>query len=187
VLVIDEKDIAKLLRRRGALSALVTAGGIFAFLLIQQFLSQLIALGRGRYSGYPANEVATAWATSLAWAFAGPFAFAIGVFLCLWQVAPISPKLRLGHVVTRAALASILGIVVYWLVRFGIEFVGYAISLRSAYTPDMVGQDALDVLWSALSTLLSLLPLVVLGAILQWGWLQRHPPKHPVGGTLDEV
>jgi hypothetical protein len=115
---------------------------------------------------------------------------AIGVFLCFWQVAPIAPQLRLAHVVTQELLAALAGAALlfafavgYWSVVQLFGDVGFRVGDWIA----PLGPSALAILFRALSTLIAVVSLVVLGAVLLSGWLQRHPLGYQVRGTLDEV
>ena len=182
--MIDEKDIAKALQRPGALPALLTAGGILAFLLVQGFLVSLFAaLTLTGQTGSP-DTVGVLWARQLGQSLAGPVPIAIGVFVTFWQIAPIAPVLRLAHVVTRALLAATIGAGLLWLASF--------LWLRAAIGHPRrrilrARRLALGLLLTSSSALVTVIPVVVLGAVLLWGWLQRHPPKRAVKGTLDEV
>jgi hypothetical protein len=178
-----EKEIVKALKRPGALPAFLTAVGILAFLLVQGFLLSLFeALNMIGQMG-SADIVGILWARQLGQSLAGPLPFALGVFVAFWQVAPIAPVLRLAHVVTRALLAALLGAVVLWM----LSFLWFSVTAVSGQGFSGLGGLALALLWSSLSALVAALPAVVLGAVLLWGWLQRHPPKEAVAGTLDEV
>lgn len=188
--MIDERDVAKALQRPGALPAFLTALGVFAFLLAQNVAGRLIRSARNAFYGadFPNSDLASIWGSEFALALGVPLFFSIGVFLCLWQVAPVAGGLRLAHVVTRAALAATVGAVCAWIYRFfgGLILVATTPELR--FDPaENLGGVAFDALMDSLGTLVSLLPLVVLGAVFLWGWLQRHPPKAAPRGTLDEV
>jgi hypothetical protein len=188
--MIDEKDVAKALQRPGALPALLTSLGVFGFLLVQNVAYRLIRSGRDAFydNQLPGPDFGSIWATELALALGIPLVFAIGVFLCLWQVAPIAANLRLAHVVTRAALAAALGAACVWVLRFlvGLVYVATTPELRRDVA-ESLGGVTFDAFMDSLGNLVGLLPLVVLGAVFLWGWLQRHPPKQRLAGTLDEV
>jgi hypothetical protein len=187
--MVDEKDVVKALRRPGALPALLTSLGVFGFLLVQNVANGLIRAARdAAYGGdLPGPDVGSIWAAELALAFGGPLFFAIGVFVCLWQVAPIVAELRLAHVVTRALLASTVGAACVWVLKFFAGLIQIAVDPLLRRFPEVVGGLAFDALMDSLGTLVGLLPLVVLAAVLLWGWLQRHPPTQRVRGALDEV
>jgi hypothetical protein len=186
--MIEEKDIAKALQRPGALPALLTALGVLAFLVTQNVAFRLIGSARTAvYGGSLGTDLGTAWATEFASLFGGPLFFAAGVFLCLWQVAPIAPNLRLAHVVTRALLATAIGAACYWIFEFFAGLIFMAVNGLWEQVGDVFGGVAFDALMDALGALVGWLPLVILGAVFLWGWLQRHPPKNAVKGTLDEV
>lgn len=184
-----DRELAKALQRSGAVPAFLTSLGVFSFLLAQSFISRLIRTAQTlTYGGEFADEtLESIWAAELALALGGPLFFAIGVFLCLWQLAPIAGGLRLAHVVTRAVLAATVGAACLWVFRFFAGFIHIATTPELRAHPETIGGAAFDALMDSLITLVGLLPLVVLGAVFLWGWLQRHPPKQVSKGTLDEV
>jgi hypothetical protein len=120
---------------------------------------------------------------------AGPLPFAIGVFLSFWQLAPIAPKLRLAHVVTRSLLATLIGGVLLWAVFVVAQAIADLVAPTGGvlHAFDGFGQDMLIALLRSLSALVGYLPSVALAGILLWGWLQRHPHAKRVHGMLDEV
>lgn len=197
----DMRDrVAKTIGRRGFTPALITAAGVFAALLvysaIQAILSSISATAFAFDPAVP-GFLGTIWSAQLLGSLTSSLPFAVGVFLALWQVAPIGPELRLGHVVTRSLLAALAGtacviIVVVVLSVVG-SIAGAGASWFGASFPDL--GSALDGLWftilngvlSAIQALVEYAATVVLAGVLLWGWLQRHPPEHHVGGSLDEV
>ncbi|MEO5535291.1 MAG: hypothetical protein ABIR17_09195 [Pseudolysinimonas sp.] len=186
-----EQDVARVLKRRGALPALMTAVGIFVALIVLGFLgatfSSLAVIADpvvdGRFFG-------SIWSTQLVGSLAGPLPIALGVFLCFWQIAPIAASLRLGHVVTRAVLAATVGALLLFVVTLAYALAVWGIEVAGSMlgSTDTSGPTSPAVLaFRSLSVLVNVLPVVVLGAILLWGWLQRHPLDYKVSGTLDEV
>lgn len=174
-------DLARALRRPGVGPALVTALGILVALVVLGFLTATLgALSTTVQADLGPAFFAAIWGSQLGWALAGPLPIAAGVFVCFWQVAPIAPTLRLAHVVTRALLAGLAGVLLLFVLGLLVSFVAGL----------LVGEPAvpvLPVLFQSLATFVQVLPVLVLGAVLLWGWLQRHPPKVRVRGTLDEV
>jgi hypothetical protein len=177
------ETVARVIRRRGVVPALLTAVGILAYLVVSDFLSAVISsalfVGTGASADLGALWVASAVAT-----ISSRLPFALGVFLAFWQIAPIAASLRLAHVVTRAVLAAVVGAVLSFAVAVAV------LLLRALVAGDLVGatgSSVLGLVGTTLGLVLTLAPLVVLGAILLWGWLQRHPRDYEVRGTLDEV
>jgi hypothetical protein len=121
----------------------------------------------------------------------GPLPFAVGLFLCLWQVAPIAPALRLAHVVTRSVLAALFGGILMWLVLWISQLVVDALPSAPQFQGSIVfgklEPDAIQALFRSLALTVGYLPVAVLAGILLWGWLQRHPLDKTVHGALDEV
>jgi hypothetical protein len=184
------QTLTKAITRPGAGPALLAAGGVFAALLTLDFLHGLLRTASllTQTSGDYLGEV---WLAQLVGSVTGPLPFAIGIFLSLWQIAPIAPQLRLAHVVTRSLLATVLAVIVLWLVAFVPELVGELLTQSVYADPGAVlsqlGGDAVTAVIVSLSTAVTDLPVALLGGILLWGWLQRHPSSTPARGALDEV
>jgi hypothetical protein len=191
---VTERDLAKAIQRPGALPPFLTAVGIFAALVVLAFFgATLSALSVATQTDFPAEFFLQIWASQLVWGLAGPLPIALGAFLCFWQIAPIAPSLRLAHVVTRAILAGLAGTlllflvgIVWWLITQLLAF-GGGFSGTGIYNVVPVGPGPLSLLFQSLATFVQVVPVLVLGAVLLWGWLQRHPPKEAPTGTLDEV
>ena len=190
----SERDLAKALQRPGALPPFLTALGIFVALVVLGFLgATLNALSTTVQADYPGDFFLQLWAAQLVWGLAGPLPIALGAFVCFWQIAPIAPNLRLAHVITRAVLAGLAGTLLLFLLGLLFGFLLWLLALAGiADRGDFFGVAGpgvgiLPLLFQSLATFLQVLPVLVLGAVLLWGWLQRHPPKQRVAGTLDEV
>ena len=115
--------------------------------------------------------------------------FTVGYFLALWVVAPITEQLGIGHVVTRAVLATGIGATL-WFVVLGLTGVVTAVSATSdvlgiAASPGLIGAQLGYALQQALTGLVVLLPLGVLGGVLQWVWRTAHPAPHHIEGLID--
>lgn len=191
--MVDERDIAKVLRRPGVRPALITAAGIFAALIVIGALSSTLGSLGLLVSGYSdGSDFGILWAAQLAGSVTGPLPIAIGVFLCFWQIAPIAANLRLAHVVTRSLLAALVGGLVLFVLTVAYLLLLWLFTATTLFgtgdplvgsLPGPIGM----VFFQSLATVVTEVPVVVLGGILLWGWLQRHPRDHPVKGTLDEV
>jgi hypothetical protein len=189
-----ERDLAKAIQRPGALPPFLTALGIFAALVVLAFLgATLSALSVATQTDFPADFFLQIWASQLVWGLAGPLPIALGAFLCFWQIAPIAPNLRLAHVVTRAILAGLAGTLLlflvglaWWLITQLLAF-GGGISGTGLYDLVPLGPGPLSLLFQSLATFVQVVPVLVLGAVLLWGWLQRNRPTASVSGVLDEV
>lgn len=186
------QTITKAITRPGFVPAFLAGLGVFVLLLaigfVQTLLSTLRVIAQEPSGG---DFVGQVWSGQLIESLTGPLPFAVGVFLCVWQLAPIAPSLRLAHVVTRSILAALLGGAVMWVVLV-VEQVLLDVSRAPfSFHADQVfgtlGTDALSSLFGALGAAVGYLPVVALAAIVLWGWLQRHPLDTPVSGALDEV
>jgi hypothetical protein len=189
-----ERDLATAIQRPGALPPFLTALGIFLALVVLGFLgATLAALAVTAQAEYPTEFFLRIWAAQLGWGLAGPLPIALGAFLCFWQIAPIAPNLRLAHVVTRAVLAGLAGTLLLFLASLAFAFVIWALSISRLLGPGehfgtgASGIGVLPVLFQSLATFVQVLPVLVLGAVLLWGWLQRNRPTASVSGVLDEV
>ena len=190
----SERDLAKALQRPGALPPFLTALGIFVALVVLGFLgATLNALSTTVQADIPAEFFLQLWAAQLVGGLAGPLPIALGAFVCFWQIAPIAPNLRLAHVVTRAVLAGLAGTLLLFLLGLLFGFLLWVLALGGLVDRgDFFGSAGpavgiLPLLFQSLATFLQVLPVLVLGAVLLWGWLRRHPPTQRVAGTLDEV
>ena len=186
------ETITKAMKRPGVLPAFVAGLGVFVALLaiglLQALFSTLAVIATASIAQDYLGQI---WFGQFLNSLTGPLPFAIGVFLCLWQVAPIAPALRLAHVVTRSILAALLGGAVMWIVLWIAQVIAdvssFAPEFQGAIAFGKLGPDALQALFRALAVTAGYLPIAVLAGILLWGWLQRHPLATPVHGTLDEV
>ena len=66
----------------------------------------------------PAPTSALILPATLPIALGASLPFALGVFIAFWQIAPVSPQLRMAHVVTRALLAAVIGAVATFVIAF---------------------------------------------------------------------
>jgi len=186
------ETITKAMKRPGAAPAALAGLGVLLVLLIIGFLQGLFTtLGVAATSTIDGGYFGQLWTAQLVGLATGPLPFAVGVFLGLWQVAPIAPTLRLAHVVTRSVLAALLGgavmWIVFWVAQLVVEVAGFAREFQGAVLFGKLGPDAIGAAFRALSVTTGYLPIAVLAGILLWGWLQRHPLDKPVHGALDEV
>ena len=186
------ETITKAMARPGVVPAFLTGLGVFVALLVIGFLQALFSTLSVLASASAGQTfVGSLWFAQVTSSLTGPLPFAIGVFLCLWQVAPIAPALRLAHVVTRSILAALVGAalmwIVFWVIHVITDAAGTAAEFQGAIVFGKLGPDALDAAFQALGVTVGYLPVTVLAGILLWGWLQRHPLAKPVHGTLDEV
>jgi hypothetical protein len=189
-----ERDLAKAIQRPGALPPFLAALGIFAALVVLAFFSATFsALSVATQTDFPTEFFLQIWTSQLVWGLAGPLPIALGAFLCFWQIAPIAPNLRLAHVVTRAVLAGLAGTLLlflvglaWWLITQLLAF-GAGLSATGLYELTPLGPGPLSLLFQSLATFVQVLPVLVLGAVLLWGWLQRNRPTASVSGVLDEV
>jgi hypothetical protein len=166
-------SVKQLLRRRGAVVALVTSLLVGASFLAGEAINiglRSLVLGASVWEVFPDRAIATA------------VPFTVGVFLCLWLLLPVAAELELRFVVTRALGAALFGTVLVFVVRSLLQIVTLAGQLNIvAALGQLLGGQAIDgarffVLYA---------PVVTLFAIFQWNWLKHHPAKFEVAGILD--
>ncbi|HOT33717.1 MAG TPA: hypothetical protein PLW15_04615, partial [Rhodoglobus sp.] len=124
-----EISVKRMLRTRGALVAAITALAVGLTLVAGHLLLTVIAMEPFDRAGY-------VLLTSV-------LPFTIGYFLALWVVAPITEQLGIGHVITRAVLATGIGATL-WFVVLGLTGVVTAVSATSdvlgiAASPGLIG------------------------------------------------
>ena len=197
--------IAKLAKRRGRLPALVAALGLAGLLMAQRLLSGLISWLE--ITGLIAMQNSGAsLETGLYGLSSGAFdpglrdllffvlPFALGVFISLWLLAPVSHELELRFVLTRAGLAAVAGSLGYLVAGLVLALLGWlgvdegvfqSVGL-TADTSALV-QGLFRALASAVQTFISLTPAVMLVVVLLWIWLRDHPREYDVSGLIDEV
>ena len=181
---------------RSAAVASAIAFGTAAVLVVQelvQFMTSLVVnfvYSAGLYDLTP-NLGAAALQTLV------PVAVLVaGVFLSFWRVAPVTADMPVLRVVWRSVLAAAIGVAltlfgaVLWLLVFSIPFEGSYFG-NSFPMPGIDGSAVAQVLFhataNAVTTFVTVSPLVVLAGVLAWIWLARHPREHQVSGRPDEV
>lgn len=193
----DLGDVAvTALTRPGVGSALLAALGVYIVLVARSILGTVVfVVTDPAYSQDVGSYVGLFMRGALPTVLGASLPFAIGVFIAFWQLAPVSPQLRMAHVVTRALLAALIGagatLVVGFVVAVVLNFTQADPGLVLDGGPDGVARNLLDALHSVLPSTLNILidgvVVVPLAALLLWGWQQSHPPKTAAKGALDEV
>src|ERR1700712_3647930 len=137
--------LSKAIARPGVAPAFFAGLGVFATLLVIAFVQALFSTLSLLTQSPGGDFLGQLWLAQLSGSLSGPLPFAIGVFLCFWQLAPIAPVLRLAHVVTRSILAAVAGAAVIFVV-FLISIVIVEISsgpFQGGEFLDRLGQNAL--------------------------------------------
>jgi hypothetical protein len=179
-------EIAK---RRGRLPALIAASAILVWFVLTNVIASLAStvFYAGGFAGFfPA--LLSVFLTSVP--------LALGVFVSLWAIAPISDELGLPFVLTRAALAAACGVVLADVVTIVLAFFGSLSATGSVFgnsfpIPSFNGgtfvSTLLGTLAYAIPYFLSTLPIVVLACVFLWLWLRDHPREYAVAGIIDDV
>lgn len=185
--------VLRLVRRRGAMPALVTALGVAAFMVAAVFVQNLVMLlgviGQDLEFDVPAMILGGFGD----WVLLTALPFGLGFFVALWLVAPIAEVLEVRHVIARSVLAVGIGATLVFLVRAIVGTIRVVVFDRPIFSNSF---PQLDFLGSVPSILLSslqgsivqfvtLLPLGVLGGILLWLWRQKHPAQYEIAGLID--
>jgi len=175
----------QLVRRHGAFAAAVTAlatGTAMVALALAQTLVVVMGLLQ-----YPDQNSPQLWSSTLGSAALVAIPFAVGFFVSLWIVAPIAEELRIGHVITRAVLATGIASTVVFVVLALIAIGGAVRGLPLGFDGGSAVDGLMRSLQSALGTFVSNLPLSVLAGVLLWVWRKDNPPRKPLSGLIDEV
>jgi hypothetical protein len=193
----DLGDVAVIaLTRPGVGSALLAALGVYVVLAARSILSTVVFVVTDSAYGQDAGTyLGLILGATVPTALGASLPFALGVFIAFWQIAPVSPQLRMAHVVTRALLAAVIAtaatFVLAFLVAVVLNFTQTDPALVLNGGPDAFARNLLDALRSVLPGTLNILidglVVVPLAALLLWGWQQSHPPKTAPKGALDEV
>lgn len=178
--------------RRLAIPAAWAAGGVLAVLLVQVILRNLVLTVAAVGASNP-GQFGALWVGQFQQLFLVSLPFALGVFVAFWLLAPIEsgttlPRLALRSLVavgvgTLAAIAVSVLMVLFGSL-FGFNFFG-------ASFPDLGGP--LRLVWysvvgsvsSVLNLAVTVLPTVILAALLTQLWLRRrgagasHPASPP--------
>ncbi|MDP3208092.1 MAG: hypothetical protein Q8M65_02995 [Rhodoglobus sp.] len=171
-------SVKRMLRTRGAVVAAVTALAVGLTLIVGRALLIVVQSSLASASGFVGP-------TSPWWPLFGNdlltsvLPFTLGYFLALWVVAPITQALGVGHVITRAILATGIGATL-WFAVLGVLGVWRVIA-----TPELIGSQLGLALLEALTGLIVLLPLGVLGGVFQWVWRGSNPAPHHIEGLID--
>lgn len=193
----DLGDVAvTALTRPGVGSALLAALGVYVVLAARTILGTVIFVITDRaYGQDPGTYLGLILGATLPTALGASLPFALGVFIAFWQIAPVSPQLRMAHVVTRSLLAAVIATAATFVFAFILAAVlnftqtdpGLVLTGGAEAIARNLGDAVRAVLPGALNLLLDGLVVVPLAALLLWGWQQSHPPKSAPVGALDEV
>ncbi|WP_309615940.1 hypothetical protein [Salinibacterium sp.] len=181
-------SLKQLLRRHGAFVSGITGIAVVVFLVAQDIVRLFV-----NYVGISALVPADFAVQSFGYALLQAIPFGLGFFLSLWLVAPIAEELRVGHVLTRAILATGIASTVLFIVLAVLAIVDafssgnslFGNSFPNPFDGDGAAQGLLRALSSAINTFIAHLPLGVLAGILLWIWRKDHPPKRPLEGIID--
>jgi hypothetical protein len=183
-----EISVKRMLRTRGALVAGVTALAVGLALVLGRFLMNLTSLLSlvGMNGVYDLTGYSPFTGLGIA-VLVGFLPFTVGYFLALWVVAPITEQLQIGHVITRSALATGIGATVLFIVSAVVEIIIAVMGGAPAglTIPDLIGAQLARALENALTAFIVILPLGVLGGVLQWVWRTSHPAPHHIEGLID--
>lgn len=187
--------VLRLVRRRGAMPALVTALGVGLYLVLGASIGQW-------------QVVVTATDPNHTGLFFGPWDIwggfvlhllttvlpvVLGFFVSFWLVAPIAEVLQVRHVIARSILATGIAVTLSFVVGSVVAVVmasmspwmatdGFALPVEVlSPVPIILGEQ----LREALALLLRILPLGVLAGVLLWLWRQKHPAEYEIAGLID--
>ena len=175
----------QLVRRHGAFVSAVTALSL-GVAIIALSLAQTLVIVLGVLQ-YPDQNATQLWSATLGNAVLVAVPFAVGFFVSLWIVAPIAEELGVGHVITRAILATGIASTVLFVVLALLAIGGAVRGLPLGFDPGDAVSGLLNALQTAIGVFVTHLPLGVLAGVLLWTWRRDNPPKKPLSGLIDEV
>ncbi len=182
------------LRRRGIVSAAAVSTAVLIALVITAAIQAAVAAAQASAAGIDLVQyIASAGPSALLLGAAQTLPFALGVFVSLWQFAPIGPELRVGHVLTRATLATGVGSVSSVLVLFVVALVttipaiggSLVRGLGFADASEELRSTAVSIAATTVGSFVGALPLVALACVLLWSRLRERGRPFTVEGLLD--
>lgn len=198
-------QLARLAKKQGRLPALVAALGLAVLLMAQRMLSSLIGwlevtglIAMQGYDDSPETGLVElsmgAFDPGLSDLLFSVLPFALGVFISLWLLAPVSHELDLRFVLTRAGLAAAAGSLGYLIAGLVLALLGWlgvdeGLFQRFGATGDtpLLLEGLFRALTGAMHTFIGLTPAVMFVVVLLWLWLRDHPREYEVSGLIDEV
>jgi hypothetical protein len=184
-----EISVKRMLRTRGAAVAGITALAVGLTLVVGRLLLGLFALlAPVAYFGWVGPRLPVLSYLDFPNALlleVLPFTF--GYFIGLWAIAPITGELRVGHVITRAILATGIGSTLLFVSLGLAGSVIASVTDPGGPSASLIATQLGYALQAALITFVTLLPLGVLAGVFLWLWRAAHPAPHHIGGLIDEV
>jgi hypothetical protein len=191
-------QLTRLAKKRGRLPALVTALGLLALMAAQEFLASFVNyLGSLGYIGVdqaqPENsglhditiDNSYQFTPSIDTVLHYLLPFALGVFVALWLLAPISDELTARFVITRAGLAALAASLLVILVNLVLGLV-WSVG-AGGFDSTFFLHSVVESLTSGLLGFIFKTPLVMFAGVLLWLWLRDHPREYAVAGLIDEL
>ncbi len=184
------------IRRRGLVIAALAGGGVLIVTVLQSIVVSIGAIVAGLpYSSSPGDYLGIAAQGAVVSSFTSTLPFGAGVFLSLWQFAPIAAPLRIFHVVSRSVLAAGVGAVGAFVVGVALitvtqlsqidrfTFVGAA--FPGAELLGSLGRAVGMTLLQPISLFVTQGPLVILAGISVWLWARGTDRRVELEGALD--
>lgn len=181
--------------RSRAVVAGLAALAVAAFLFVQD----LIGAASSTLVGFSLDDVASGyfgfmWQQVVGFGLLLVLAFAGGVFLSLWLLAPATPALTVRQALLRGLLAAGIGAGVVLVVSFGLGMIGPMSGAGSLFGnafpwPGLGStvQAATMAFQTGIGALVRQAPVVMLVVVLAWLWLQKHPSQHADPADTAEV
>ncbi|MEY2849153.1 MAG: hypothetical protein RI885_1820 [Actinomycetota bacterium] len=184
------------LRRRGLIIAATAGGGVLAVTLVQTILTSFAyVVGGFAYSSSVVDILGVMVQGAFAQSLTSTLPFGVGVFLSLWQLAPIAAPLKFFHVVARSVLAAGVGAACVLLVGIvvgtaaGLSAVADLTFFGSSFPLGETGASLAAALAAAvqrsIQTFVTQVPLVVLAGLLVWLWARGRDRVVDLEGALD--
>jgi hypothetical protein len=158
---------------------LATAGGVLVVLVVQRIVGGIISLIGALASG----TVDSVWQFVVIQSVWLDVVFAVGVFLALRFLSPITAGLPLLTVILRSFLTVVAGAVLVFiavLLAGVVNALGGLLGTQTGFQPDVALRALGSGIWAGGGYVVSASPVVILAGVLLWIWLARHPRNTPV-------
>lgn len=174
------RELSRLPRDRKFVAAILVAAIIVGVQLAQSILSTILYLpvSSRQIQETGVSSVFEILLGLFSGIFTNIFPFAVGVFLCLWLLTPLTVDQRAGRVIKRSLLAAAAGTVVIFVTSLffallssvnesqGLVYGWVSAGLTSA--AGNMGWAAINAIYSAGTSLIYVTPLTTLACLLVW-------------------
>lgn len=174
------RGMSNLSHDRKFVAALLVAATIVGIQVVQGILSATLylPLSSRQISETGANSALEIFPGMLSGIVTNLLPLAVGVFLCLWLLTPVTADQRVVSVIRRSLLAAVVGTVVLFLTSFLFALLGSVnesdglvygwFSAGFTAAGRTMGWAATNAMYSAGTSLIYVTPLTILAGLLVW-------------------